>query len=173
MNNLKASFLTAAASLVLPLVASLPASAVSVRVNLIEYDVTVFTGSFTSNPSLFQQLPASGKMPWWGDNTGDLASKFAKEVYNKLGNGPSPGFSPVFAYDRDSSTIFGIAQKLDDPLSQKDESVDINAGVDYAIIASVGPSPIPAPGPLPVFGALAAFGYSRQLRKRSLRDKNQ
>jgi hypothetical protein len=166
MNSLKASFLTTAASLVLPLVASLPASAVSVTVDLIDYDVTVFTGSYTSNPSLFQQLPASGKMPWWGDNTGDLASKFAKEIYNKLGNGPSPGFSPVFAYDRDSSTIFGISQKLDDPLSQKDESIDINAGVDYAIIASAGTGPMPAPGPLPIIGAIAAFSYSRKIRNR-------
>jgi hypothetical protein len=41
------------------------------------------------------------------------------------------------------------------------------AGVGTIIVA--GPAaPIPAPGPLPIFGACAAFGISRRLRRRVL-----
>ena len=173
MNRFRASILTIAASACLPLVASLPASAVSVTVNSIDYDVIVFTGSYASSPSLFQQVAALGKMPWWGDNTGDLASSFAKEAYNMLGNGPSSGFAPVFAYDRNSSTIFGIAQKLDDPLGQKDEFIDISAVINYAIITSPGGGLIATPGPLPLFGLITAFGYSRRIRYRISSKKNQ
>jgi hypothetical protein len=164
-SRLSASLLTVAASVVLPLLAGMPASAVTVRIGTIDYDVTVFSGSHDNNNSLFQ-TPPLGQMPWWGDVTGDLASLFAQQVYNQLGNGPTSGFGPVFAYDLAMGDVLGISQSLTDPLSQLDETLAPNDSVAYAIASPLLPPSTSVPGPLPVFGAMAAFGWSRRIRRR-------
>jgi hypothetical protein len=164
-SRLSASLLTVAASVALPVLAGLPASAVTVRIGTIDYDVTVFTGSYDNNNSLFQTAPL-GQMPWWGDTSGDLASLFAQQVYDQLGNGPTSGYGPVFAYDLDMGDVLGISQSLTNPLSQLDETLAPNASVAYAIARPLLPPSTPVPGPLPVFGAMAAFGWSRRIRRR-------
>ncbi|MBD2551635.1 hypothetical protein H6G65_19100 [Microcystis elabens FACHB-917] len=164
-SRLSASLLTVAASVALPLFTGLPASAVTVRIGTIDYDVTVFTGSYDNNNSLFQ-APPLGQMPWWGDVTGDLALLFAQQVYDQLGDGPTSGFGPVFAYDLDMGDVLGISQSLTNPLSQLDETLAPSDSVAYAIARPLLPPSTPVPGPLPVFGAMAAFGWSRRIRRR-------
>ena len=164
-SRLSTYLLTLAASVALPLLCELPASAVTVTIGSIDYDVTVFTGSYNANASLFQAQPP-GQMPWRGDSTGDLASEFAKQVYDQLGNGPTAGFGPVFAYDLDMGNVLGIAQNLSDPLNQKDETIAFDTSILYATARPLLAPPSSVPAPLPVFGALAAFGCARRIRKR-------
>jgi hypothetical protein len=164
-SRLSAALLTISATVALPLLSLAPASAVTVTVDSIDYDVTFFMGAYSGNPSLFQ-TPPSGKMPWWGDGTGDLAYEFAQQVYNSLGEGTRAGYGPVFAYERSTNEILGLVQSLTDPLDTPDEMIATDAAVKYAIATPLRPAPSSVPGPLPLFGAAAAFGWSRQLRKR-------
>ncbi len=146
----------------LAFLAMLPADAVLVTVNQMEYDVTLFEGSFDDHSALFQ-APPTGLMPWWSDNTGSLASIFALEVYNGLGSGSSVGSGPVFAFlhDAGSGTLEGWVQSLTDPNTQDLLTPFSNAAIKYAIL-----NPVPVPLPLPVFAVLAAYRVSRKLRKR-------
>ena len=164
-SRLSAVLLTVSATVALPLLAAASASAFTVTVGSIDYDVTVFNGSYDSNPDDFQ-LPPFGKMPWWGDGTGNLAVTFAQQVYDQLGSGPAFGYGPVFAYELSGTDILGISQNLTEPSSQQDETIATIAGVNYAIATPLFSPPASVPAPLPVFGAAAAFGWSRQLRKR-------
>jgi hypothetical protein len=136
-----------------------------VTVNSIDYDISFFNTSYNSNSIIFQ-IPPSGQMPWWGDGTGNLAAEFAQQVYNNLGPGPTSGYGPVFAYELSGSDILGISQNLTNALSQNDETIANNVDVNYAIATPLNSAPTSVPAPLPVFGAAAAFGWSRQLRKR-------
>jgi len=61
-SRLSAVLLTVSATVALPLLAATPASAFTVTVGSADYDVTVFNGSYDSNPGDFQ-LPPIGKMP--------------------------------------------------------------------------------------------------------------
>ena len=162
-SRLSAALLTVSATVALPLCLVAPASAVTVTVGSIDYDVTVFNGSYTSNSSLFQ-VPPAGKAPWWGDDI--LASTFAQQVNDQLDSGPTSGYGPVFAYEVSGTDILGISQNLTDTLSQNVETIAENAAVNYAIATPLGSAPTSVPAPLPVFGAAAALGWSRQLRKR-------
>jgi len=162
-SRLSTALLTVSATVALPLLAAAPASAVTVTVGSIDYDVTVLKGSYNSNSALFQ-LPPAGKVPWWGSDT--LAVNFAQQVYDQLGSGPSFGYGPVFAYELSGTDILGISQNLANPSSQLDETIADNADVNYAIATPLNSAPASVPAPLPVFGAAAALGWSRQLRKR-------
>ena len=167
-SRLSAALLTISATIALPLLSVAPASAFTVTVDSIDYDVTVFNGSYNSDPALFQ-VPPAGKVPWWGDVT--LALKFAPQVYNQLGSGPTPGNGPVFAYELSGTDILGVSQDLADLLVQYPETIATNAVVRYAIATPLGSTPAAVPAPLPVFGAAAALGWSRQLRKRIVGSK--
>lgn len=162
--RISAALLAVYATISLPLMAGLPAAAVTVTIGTKSYDVSVFTDSYNNNPSLFEAL-SPGKMPWWGDSTGDSASQFATQVYDLLGNGPTSGYGPVFAYDFDSAGVVGLSQNLTNPLVQTGESIALDTPVAYAIATPLEPPP-KVPAPLPVFGAMAAFSCSRRIRKR-------
>jgi hypothetical protein len=170
-SRFSAALLTISATVALPLLAVAPASAVTVTVGSIDYDVTVFMGTYSGNASLFQK-PSAGKMPWWwlGNSAdpaaGDLAAEFASQVFNSLGEGPTAGNGPVFAYALSTSDVLGITQNFLNPGLLKDETIAPNASVKYAIATPLRPAPSPVPAPMPIFGAAAAFGWSRQLRKR-------
>ena len=161
--RLSAALLTVSATVALPLLSVAPASALTVTVGPIDYDVTVFNGSFNSNSSLFQ-IPPAGQVPWWENDM--LAIDFAQQVYDQLGSGSTPGNGPIFAYELSGADIIGISQDLADPLVQYPETIEINAAVNYAIATPLNSAPTSGPAPLPVFGAAAALGWSRQLRKR-------
>ena len=165
--QLSAALFTVSASIGLPMLAALPAAAVNVTIGGNSYDVTVFTGSYSSNTSLFQAL-TPGQMPWWGDTTGDTAYEFAVQVFDQLGSGPTTDYGPVFAYDISAGGVVGITQSLTNLAAQNVETIALNDSVAYAIATPLGPPPNQVPAPLPVFGAMAAFGCSRKLRKRIL-----
>ncbi len=161
--RLSAAFLTVSVTLALPFLAGAPASAVTVTVGSTDYDVTIFNGSFSSNSASFQ-VPPTGVMPWWGDDL--LALDFAAQVYDQLGQGPTTGFGPVFAYEDSGIDIQGWSQSITDPASQNLEAIAYNFDVNYAIATPLNSAASSVPVPLPVFGAAAAFGWSRQLRTR-------
>jgi hypothetical protein len=162
-SRIGAALLTVSATVALPLCLVAPASALTVTVGSADYDVTVFNGSYNSNSGLFQ-VPPTGQVPWWGSDI--LAVDFAQQVYNQLGSGPTSGYGPVFAYEVSGTDILGISQNLTDPLSQNIETIADIAAVNYAIATPLGPAPTSVPAHLPVFGAAAALGWSRQIRKR-------
>jgi hypothetical protein len=167
--RINAAVLRLSTILALPLLSGLPAAAVTVTIGTDSYDVTVFSGSYASNTSLFQAL-SPGMMPWLADATGDSASVFATQVFAQLGAGPTSGYGPVFAYEVGASGVVGLSQSLSDPLSQNQESNALDTPVAYAIATPLGSPLSPVPSPLPVFGAMAAYGWSRKMRKQ-LRDR--
>ena len=136
------------------------AQAYVVTVNSIQYDVTTFTGSYSGDPARF----SSTYMPW---HTGDsnntaLVSAFAAAVGNNLGTGLNGSDGLYFAY-------YQIGTGANDSVG-----ICINGGScptargnsSSYVYAQVLPAAAPVPAPLPLFGAGAAFGFSRQLRKR-------
>jgi hypothetical protein len=151
-----------------------PGSALAyvVTVGGVQYDVTTFTGSYNDNKSKFA-LPANGGvMPWWGNGT--LASQFATQVGSFFGypNGPL-GFDcttfcgPIFGYAGDLGGFpnnFGTGSiRLPSGTVVQQPVQPQTASFTWAQLA---PPPALTPGPLPLFGAAAAFGFSRKLRKR-------
>jgi hypothetical protein len=141
------------------LLASAPAQAVGVNFGGVLYDVTVLETSYAASTSSFQ-LPPLGQMPWWGSQSD--ADFFAAEVFTSLGEGSTTGYGPLFAhaYDASIAQVIGSLQDLSAPGSFIDGTPAAGATVKYAIATA------PVPGPLPLFGAAAAFGWSRQLRRR-------
>jgi len=93
-SRLSTALLTISATVALPLLSVAPVSALMVTVGSIDYDVTVYNGSYSSNASLFQ-IPPAGQVPWWGNDI--RAIDFAKQVYDLLGSGSTPGNGPIFA----------------------------------------------------------------------------
>lgn len=156
-----------------------PANTCRVTVGGLQYDVTTFTGtqsapSDISTSAKFATAANGGVMPWWGDGT--LANQFASAVRSSFSTPNSfdaaNTFSagPLFAFNGSGPASFW-AYTLS----------STNPGVNDTIFTSMtnylysnpmlyaqatlysAPS---APGPLPLFGAGAAFGFSRKLRKR-------
>jgi hypothetical protein len=153
-----------------------PANTCRVTVGGLQYDVTTFTGSYNSNTSKFATPPAPGVMPWWGSQS--VAIEFATAVGDGLGapNGGSTPDGPYFAYEYDPNYNDGFGPSPAVLLSFRS-----NAAIPPAVISAyyppggsaawaqaslVSPPAAPAPGPLPLFGAAAAFGFSRKLRRR-------
>jgi hypothetical protein len=152
-----------------PLLAMLPAGAVLVTVDAVEYDVTVFEGRYVDHASLFDEPPV-GQMPWWSDASGILASQFALQVYDSLGVGSYSGSGPVFAflYDSGAGALTGLVQSLSDPNSQDILNPFGNDSIKYAVVYTpAGPTSVPAP--LPFFGVFAAYRRACSLRRILLR----
>ncbi|MBM5816187.1 MAG: hypothetical protein FJ083_06250 [Cyanobacteria bacterium K_Offshore_surface_m2_239] len=141
------------------LLASAPAHSVGVNFGGVLYDVSVVETTYNSSSSLFQ-LPPSGSMPWWGSQAN--ADFFAGEVFAALGEGSTAGYGPLFAYDFNASLaeVTGTLQDLSASGSVIDGTPAASASVIYAIATA------PVPGPLPWFGAAAALGWSRRLKRR-------
>jgi len=152
------------------------AEAFVVSVDNVDYDVTTFTGFYDANASKFQTPANGGEMPWWGNIT--LAKQFATAVGTNLGL-PFIGIRGPF---------FAISTGILQGRSGASRNTDIasylttygNPGIVYVSGASdsswtwasvVQPtlntrSTTDVPAPLPIFGVAAAWGSSRQLRKR-------
>jgi hypothetical protein len=154
----------------LPLTSPLASEALTINVSGADYEVYFTTTSYSANPDLFGSAPP-GQMPWWGNAT--LASVFAAEVYNQLGeNLYQTSYGAVFAHTYSptgSGEVYGFAQN----------TMDINDMLDLGVANSLAASILhpyayarantPVPAPLPLFGAAAAFGCARRLRyKRKL-----
>ena len=166
-NLLRSSLAVAVGSLALAFAPN-TAEAVTVNVDGTNYDVTFFTGVANSNLSKFQTTANGGQMPWWGNST--LAKSFATAVDSQLGKpnigtwGPYFGFAPESGFPRNESWYFN-----GDTNEIKRDFFTQNFSASWAV-ATLTPPPSAVPGPLPLFGAAAAFGMSRRLRRRIQRD---
>jgi hypothetical protein len=149
------------------------AQAFVVTVNRVQYDVTRFTGTYNANTSKFQTAANGGVMPWWGSSSSNGgATQFAIAVGSSLDFPNQNGTrGRYFAFQAKTNVLYKFL------------CVSVcsgQPGIDYAAQTSTGPNepqvwaqatPLappaaPVPGPLPLFGAAAAFGFSRKLRKR-------
>jgi len=164
------SFLGWLACCTLPFIACLPAQAVVVNILGSDYEVTFTSTSYNANSAAFAAPPA-GLKPWWGNST--LASNFATQVYNQLGDGYTTGYGPVFAYQytgSPSNQVFGIVQNTTDINDQLDldASSPLSAATTYAYASAslITPAPAGVPTPLPILGATAAMAWTRRLRIR-------
>jgi hypothetical protein len=149
----------------LPLATPLAVQAVSINVGGTDYEVFYTSTSYNANPDLFGAA-SPGQMPWWGNAS--LASAFALEVYNQLGQDVyQVGYGPVFAYDynpANSGEVYGLAQNtldINDQLNL-DFTDPLAANVMHPYAYARANTPVPAP--IPLFGAAAAFGWARRLR---------
>ncbi len=134
--------------------------------NGVQYDVTTFTGTYNANSSKFATPANGGVMPWWdGAGTGTLAQAFATKVGLGLGlpNSGSGGSGPVFGY-----RVFGGIQnfRVNSSGTTFNQAVANGTSFTYAQATLYTPPAASVPGPLPLFGAAAALGFSRKLRKR-------
>jgi hypothetical protein len=145
------------------------AQAYVVTVGGVQYDVTTFTGSYDANTSKFALPPAPGVMPWWGNPS--LALQFANAVGSSLGTNVQLGqniYGPWFATSlspADGTTTNGTRVALSTYLISSSQGV-LNGSWSRTQNATWARATTVVPGPLPLFGAAAAFGFSRKLRKR-------
>ena len=119
--------------------------------------MTTFTGSYEANTSKFATPASGGVMPWWGSST--LASQFATAVLGSLGLTNPLGQGPYFAYSVPGNVNLWRYRPSAEGIGST--STATNASRTFAIATIYA-----TPAPLPLFGAAAAFGFSRKLRKR-------
>ena len=127
--------------------------------------MTTFEGSYSNNSSRF----TTTEMPWFG--SGSLAEQFAIAVGAQLGtpvldtNGPYFAYSIVIDPDFDTTSIPSYTyNSFLNPPTVVESSAGEFVNNTYAVASAQAPSAVP--GPLPLFGAAAAFGMSRRLRRR-------
>lgn len=146
------------------------ARALNVSVDGTTYDIQLYTGSFTSTPTIFQTPANGGRMAWWGNPT--LADALAAQ----LANGLSPSYTdgdpvegPLFATSFDIATVGGEINASFFDLSTlgitdvvSSGAFDASATLTYAVSAT------PVPAPLPILGLAGGFAVSRRLRRRAL-----
>ena len=147
------------------------AQAYVVTVGGVQYDVTTFTGTYSANTSKFA-LPANGGvMPWWGDSLPyNIANGFALAVGSSLG-APNYGgdYGPIFAYIYNPGFPPMLPPQVAGRIYRISTSSTLDAAPAPGAVITYAQATLytaPAPGPLPLFGAAAAFGFSRKLRKR-------
>ena len=169
------------------------AQALVVTVNNQRWNVNFFDGTQGGpNAALFQTAANGGRMPWYTNNAAScgtnpfpspstcLATQFANAVGTQLNAGAPiqngrPYLSFAFSGMTSNQVGNGVAGTpctgsgcartgqfiyFDGVALRLDTEPQANlARWAYADLASV-------PGPFPLFGAAAAFGFSRKLRKR-------
>jgi hypothetical protein len=158
MKTLTRSITLAAASAALTAsLSSGSAQAIVVNVSGIDYNVTTFTGPFP--------FPV-GPMPWFGFGNSDLALEFAEALAavpggNQALNYPSFGYyvTPFDLFDDYVVLYWQYNPNLNPPRLWE-------GGVSLSFSTRIWAQAAPVPGPLPIFGAAAAFGMSRRLRRR-------
>lgn len=145
----------------------------------VNYDVEIYNGSYNSNPSYFNTPANGGRMPWWGDQT--LAATLAEQLGAALSPSPLPNDGPLFAYGLQTGPI-GPNTPSGGPTAVDASFLDLTSlgGTNtvnsntylvgttqtYVVLVTPPPSSTAVPAPLPLFGAAAAFGASRRLRRR-------
>jgi len=152
------------AALVMGVLGAGQAQALVVTVNSLQWDVTTFTGSYNANVSKFNTAANGGTMPWWSSVS--LTSQFATAVNTLLGtNIQLSTFGPLFAYS--TNTSVRVDSRAWDSLSGSVLSPFFTgAPNNTSFVWATADLVPPVPGPLPALGAAAAFGFSRELRKR-------
>ena len=148
------------------------ARAVVVNVNGQNWNVTTFTGTYNDNISKFATPANGGVMPWFTGcilpyiQCSNLAESFANVVGQSLGLPNTEGSEgPFFAQNYFPRTSPSTAE-----VYFWHQFENLGLGSQYQPASSVytwaQADLATVPGPLPAFGAAAAFGYSRTLRKR-------
>jgi hypothetical protein len=183
---LKAAF---GAAVVVGVLGAGEAQALVVNVNGQNWNVYFFDGTQGGpNAALFQTAANGGRMPWFTNNAAScgsddnaslnncLAVQFAKAVGTQLGAGGPTPLRFVWSGMTTNQVGDGVAGNpctgsgclrtgqfvtfvSINNINLDTEPQANNARWAYASLVS-------APGPLPLFGAAAAFGFSRKLRKR-------
>jgi hypothetical protein len=149
------------------------AQALVVNVNGQLYNVTTFTGTYAANTSKFNTAANGGTMPWWRNNF--QAQQFSVAVNTQLGVVSSCPFpfggtcGPMFA---DSVVLSQFVQGLSWRTINGSPQQNVNALTANTYFYAMADLVQPVPGPLPAFGAAAAFGFSRKLRKRIKHSSN-
>jgi len=161
------------------------ARAVVVTVGGQQWDVTTFTGSYNDNIGKFATPANGGVMPWWGQVTeaalwadalgwslGDLNTGLW-DLPQNLRAGPglawSIGLHPVNG-DEIIYHQYVYAQPVSSYPAYQISPVNMGDLRSRAAITWVQANQ-QVPGPLPIFGAAAAFGASRQFRRRIKQSK--
>ena len=147
------------------------ALSVPVTVGGLNYDVTTFTGSYNANVGRFTLTD----MPWWG--SGDLANQFAAAVGSSSSlPSMSSTYGPFFIFA--SGTYDGCLSSCEYVKYYIPSGAGVSGPGNWpadrsadsyfatATLASTSSATASVPGPLPILGVAAAFGFSRQLRKR-------
>lgn len=152
------------------------AQALVVTVNSQDWEVTTFYGSYNDNVSKFETAANGGVMPWWGSSAD--ADAFATAVGSGLGFPNQPAFiiplGPLFAYDAPAYYLGGFTVVSSAVVERPWGLVTDVVGpllaswpmhwAQATLVPAGGSANVP--GPLPALGLAAAFGFSRQLRKR-------
>ena len=132
------------------------AQAYVVTVGGLQYDVTTFTGTYNGNTSKFATAANGGVMPWWDNSS--LAPDFTTAVGTNLGTpNVSNTWGPYFGW-----RTIGVV----DVFRYQSSTAAVGAGYTSTRTYAQATLYTPVPAPLPLFGAAAAFGFSRKLRKR-------
>ena len=141
------------------------AAAFVVNISGTNYNVTTFEGSYNGNITKFETPSNGGVMPWWGNSA--LAEEFATLVGNAFGNNVNVGiYGPYFA-EAKGDVSAGEDEFYAYALSSLTGNVtDVNPKLANVYIWAQVTQAESVPGPLPLFGAAAAFGMSRRLRRR-------
>ena len=140
-----------------------PAAALTVQVNGADYDLSIYSGSYTSNTADFNLPTHGGRMPWWGQPT--LAADFAFALASGLSPTPLPADGPLFATAFNGTDVEATYYDLS-TLGITDvinESVAFDPTSPQSYV--VADSPVSVPAPLPLLGAAAGFSFARRLRR--------
>jgi hypothetical protein len=136
------------------------AQAFVVTVGGVQYDVTTFTGSYNDNMGKFRTPANGGVMPWWSNES--IANDFSYALAGSLGFPNPASRAPLFAWACSSSACPDVFSKVYFGTATS----TIQNGANQSSVYATATLYSPVPGPLPLFGAAAAFGFSRKLRKR-------
>ncbi len=169
-----ASFAFAAGVAPLLLGAPQAAEALVITSGGVNYDVEIYNGSYASNPSYFATPANGGRMPWWGNQA--LAVILADQLGAGLSPNPLPDDGPLFAYGQisgdteaayyDLTTLASTQSITTSTTSSTGSPFGPTTTQTYVVLVTPPPSSTAVPAPLPLFGAAAAFGASRRLRRR-------
>jgi hypothetical protein len=117
-------------------------------------DLSVVVSGTGGSNGTFVQTDFNG---WVFDNNG-ITLDFSQDLIGQGGWGtPSCGFQSVGPCD--FNLFSGVGPNGTDYFQ-------LTSGPDSFVLSKFAPAGAPVPGPMPVLGAVAAFGWSRRLRKR-------
>jgi len=145
---------------------------INISVDEKTYKVSPFSGSYEANPEKFNSPDLGGVMPWWGNEA------LARKVFDAVAADPASTAwrtnrgLPFVAYSKTTriDPMFGQYTSLNgfkSPISPGDSNRLIAGGhINFSWLEASQGRATAVPGPVPLFGAAAAFGLSRRLRRR-------
>lgn len=162
-------FVSAAVALVSSVIAGSPAGAVTINVGGSDWNVTATDVPGSINVDTFRSTYISSQ-PWNGNE--NTAREFATALAGQLGYPNPPAYSPLFVYSElapppgSGQTLFNAAGSISTGGVSTNFQLTYPTTTTYSIATATQVNADPVPGPLPVIGGVAAFGWSRRLRRR-------